>query len=76
MIAIMKNNGEMWDQEVRMKEMGKGAMATEEKKAQPLFTLGDGRKREQGETLIQCNVTNDIWATYKGKYGELMSFVS
>jgi hypothetical protein len=59
-----------------MMEMGKGAMATQEKKAQPLFTLGDGRKQEQGETLIRCNVTNDIWATYKGKYGELMSFVS
>ena len=76
MIAIMKNNGEMWDQEVRMKEMGKGAMATQEKKAHPLIMLGEGRKQEQGETLIQCNVTNDIWATYKGKYGELMSFVS
>ena len=44
MIAIMKNNGEMWDQEVRMKEMGKGAMATQEKKARPLFTQGEGRK--------------------------------
>ena len=72
----MKNNGEMWDQEVRMKEMGNGAMATQEKKAHPLFMLGEGWKREQGETLIRCNVTNDIWATYMGKYGELMSFVS
>jgi len=51
-IAIMKNNGEMWDQEVRMKEMGKGAMATQEKKVHPLIMLGEGRKREQGETLI------------------------
>ena len=76
MIAIMKNNGEMWDQEVRMKEMGKGAMATQEKKVHPLIMLGEGRKQEQGETLIRCNVTNDIWATYKGKYGELMSVVS
>ena len=55
---------------------GKGEMATQEKKAQPLFMLGEGRRQEQGKTLIRCNVTNDIWATYKGKYGELMSFFS
>jgi hypothetical protein len=43
-ISIIKNSEEMWDQDVRMKEMGKGAMATQEKKAQPLFTQGEGRK--------------------------------
>ncbi len=32
-ISIIKNSKEMWDQDVRMKEMGNGAMATQEKKA-------------------------------------------
>ena len=50
-ISIIKNSKEMWDQDVRMKEMGKGAMATQEKKAQPLFTQGEGRKQEKGQTL-------------------------
>ncbi len=50
-ISIIKNSKEMWDQDVRMKEMGKGAMATQEKKARPLFTQGEGRKQEKGETL-------------------------
>ena len=37
-IGIVKNSGEMWDQNVRMKEMGQGAMASQEKKVRPLFT--------------------------------------
>ena len=50
-IAIIKNSGEMWDQNVRMKEMGHGAMALQEKKLRPLFTQGEGMKRDKGETL-------------------------
>jgi hypothetical protein len=50
-IAIVKNSGEMWDQNVRMKEMGQGAMASQEKKLRPLFTQGEGMKRDKGETL-------------------------
>ena len=55
---------------------GEGSNGYTGKEGASLIILGEGRKREQGETLIRCNVTNDIWATYKGKYGELMSFVS
>jgi hypothetical protein len=43
-IAIVKNSGEMWDQDVRMKELGAKAMGSREKKMKPLFTTGDGQK--------------------------------
>ena len=46
-IAIVKNSGEMWDQNVRMREMGHGAMASQEKKLRPLFTQGEGMKRDK-----------------------------
>ena len=51
-IAIIKNSGEMWDQNIRMKEMkGHEAIASKEKKLRPLFTQGGGMKRDKGETL-------------------------
>ena len=51
-IAIIKNSGEMWDQNIRMKEMkGHEAIASKEKKLRPLFTQGEGMKRDKGETL-------------------------
>ncbi len=31
-IAIIKNSGEMWDQDIRMKELGDKAMGKQEKK--------------------------------------------
>ncbi len=36
-IAIIKNSGEMWDQDIRMKELGDKAMGSKEKKMRPLF---------------------------------------
>ncbi len=50
-IAIIKNSGEMWDQDIRMKELGDKAMGKQEKKMQSLFTQGDGKKRTKGESL-------------------------
>ena len=50
-IAAFKNNKDMWDQDIRMREMGSGAMGNPEKKLQPLFTSGKGQKREQGKSL-------------------------
>ena len=43
-IAIVKNSGEMWDQNVRMKEMGQRAWGSKEKKLRPLFTQGERMK--------------------------------
>ena len=50
-IAVIKNNADVWDQDVRMKNMGAKVMGNKEKKMQPLFTKGEGRKREKGESL-------------------------
>ena len=45
----------MWDQNIRMKEMkGHEAIASKEKKLRPLFTQGEGMKRDKGETLWNC----------------------
>jgi len=43
-IAIVKNSGEMWDQNVRMTEMGQRAWGSKEKKLRPLFTQGERMK--------------------------------
>ncbi len=50
-IAIIKNSGEMWDRDIRMKELGDKAMGKQEKKMQLLFTQGEGQKRMKGESL-------------------------
>ncbi len=50
-IAIIKNSGDMWDQDIRMKELGVKAMVSEEKKMRPLFTQGYGQKQIKGESL-------------------------
>ncbi len=50
-IAIIKNSGDMWDQDIRMKELGGKAMVSKEKKMQQLFTQGYGQKRIKGESL-------------------------
>ncbi len=50
-IAVVKNSGEMWDQDVRMKELGAKAMGSREKKMKPLFTTGDGQKQLKDESL-------------------------
>jgi hypothetical protein len=50
-IAIIKNIGEMWDQDIRMKELGDKAMGKQEKRMRSLFTQGDGQKRMKGESL-------------------------
>ncbi len=50
-IAIIKNSDEMWDQDIRMKELGDKAMGKQKKKMRPLFTQGDGQKQTKGESL-------------------------
>jgi hypothetical protein len=41
----------MWDQNLRMKELGAQAMGSQENKLKPLFTSGSGQKRTQGKSL-------------------------
>jgi hypothetical protein len=41
----------MWDQDIRMQELGAEAMRILEKKLKPLFTSGSGQKRTQGKSL-------------------------
>ena len=41
----------MWDQDIRMQELGEEAKENLEKKLKPLFTSGSGQKRTQGKSL-------------------------
>ncbi len=50
-ISIIKNSGEVWDQDVKMKAKGAKVMGSREKKKKPLFTKGEGAKRMKGESL-------------------------
>ena len=70
-IAIVKNSGEMWDQNARMGEMGHGAMASQEKKLQPLFTQGEGMKRDKGETLWNHEGRHFFYECIKNMEGDL-----
>ena len=50
-VSIIKNSKDMWDQDLRMQELGAQAMGSQEKKLKPLFTSGSGQKRTQGKSL-------------------------
>jgi hypothetical protein len=50
-ISIIKNSRGMWDQDIRMQELGEEAKENPEKKLKPLFTSGSGQKRTQCKTL-------------------------
>ena len=39
-ISIIKNSGEVWDQDIKMKAKGDRAMGSMEKRKKPLFTKG------------------------------------
>jgi hypothetical protein len=41
----------MWDQDLRMQELGAQVMGNQDKKLKPLFTSGSGQKRTQGKSL-------------------------
>jgi hypothetical protein len=43
-ILIITNSMGMWDQDIRMQELGAAAMGNPEKKLKPLFTSGSGQK--------------------------------
>jgi hypothetical protein len=50
-VSIIKNSKDMWDQDLRMQELGAQAIGSQEKKLKPLFTSGSGQKRTQGKSL-------------------------
>ena len=41
----------MWDQDIRVQELGAEAMENPETKLKPLFNSGSGQKRTQGKRL-------------------------
>ena len=50
-IAVFKNNKEMWDQDIWKRESEEGAVENSKKKLKPVFTSGAGQKRVQGKSL-------------------------
>ncbi len=50
-VSIIKISKGMWDQDIRMQELGEEVKKNSEKKLKPLFTSGSGQKRTQGKSL-------------------------
>ncbi len=69
-IAVIKNSGDMWDQDIMMKELGGKAMVSEEKKMQPLFMQGYGQKLIKGESLWNKEGMR-IFLSAKAKWKEI-----
>jgi hypothetical protein len=50
-INVLKNGCNMWDQNIKMKQLGAAVHGDRETKKRPLFTGGKGNKKEQGKSL-------------------------
>ncbi len=50
-ISILKNGGDIWDQTMKMKQLGAAVHGERETRLRPLFTRGKGKKKEQGMSL-------------------------
>ncbi len=50
-ISILKNGHNIWDQTMKMKQLGAAVHGERETRLQPLFTGGKGKKKEQGMSL-------------------------
>ncbi len=50
-ISVIKNGRDVWDQKIRMKELGAAVHGEREVKVRPLFPEGTGKKKEQGKSL-------------------------
>jgi hypothetical protein len=50
-VSIIKNSNDIWDQDLRMQELGAQAISSQEKRLIPLFTSRSGQKRTQGKSL-------------------------
>ena len=69
-ICIIKNSGEVWDQNMKMKAKGDRAIGSGEEKKKPLFTKGEGAKRIKGETLWN-NEGRKYFARAEAKWREI-----
>jgi hypothetical protein len=50
-ISVFKNGREVWDQNIKMKQLGAAVHGDRETKKRPLFTGRKGKKKEQGKSL-------------------------
>ncbi len=50
-ISILKNGCGIWDQTMKMKQLGAAVHGERETRLRPLFTGGKGKKKEQGMSL-------------------------
>ncbi len=50
-LSILKNGCNIWDQTIKMKQLGAVVHGERETRLQPLFTEGKGKKKEQGISL-------------------------
>ncbi len=50
-ISVIKNGRDVWDQNIKMKQVGAAVHGDREMKKQPLFTGGKGMKKEHGKSL-------------------------
>jgi hypothetical protein len=50
-ISILKNGCNVWDQTMKMKQLGLAVHGEKETRLRPLFTGGKGKKKEQGMSL-------------------------
>ncbi len=50
-ISVLKNGCDVWDQNIKMKQLGAAVHRDREMKTRPLFTGGKGKKKEQGKSL-------------------------
>ena len=50
-ISVLKNGCKVWDQNIKMMQLGATVHGDRETKKRPLFTGGKGMKKEQGKSL-------------------------
>ncbi len=50
-ISVLKNCHNVWDKNIKMKQLGVAVHGDRETKKRPLFTGGKGKKKEQGKSL-------------------------
>jgi hypothetical protein len=50
-ISVSKNGREVWDQNIKMMQLGAAVHGDRETKKRPFFTGGKGKKKEQGKSL-------------------------
>ncbi len=50
-VLIIKNSKDMWDQDLRMRELGAEVLGNQETKLKALLTSGCGQKKTQGKSL-------------------------